>query len=97
MKMNIQPIRIYGIQEVLRGKFIAMSAYIKNTRRSKKKLHLKHLGQKLHVLPHIQIVDLKQMQQYYGAWVTLGRLCKMGSKGRKTKNMNEVDVLMVQE
>jgi hypothetical protein len=29
------------------------------------------LGQKSHVLPHIQIIDLKQMQQYYWTQVTL--------------------------
>jgi hypothetical protein len=25
---------------------------------------------KTHVLPHMWIIDLKQMQQYYGTWVT---------------------------
>jgi hypothetical protein len=28
---------------------------------------------KLHVLPHVRIIDLKQMQQYYWTWVTLRR------------------------
>jgi hypothetical protein len=36
MKMKTQPIRTYGdtAKAVLTGKFIAMSAYIKNTERS---------------------------------------------------------------
>jgi hypothetical protein len=28
-------------------------------------------GEKSHVLPHIQIIDLKQMQQCYGMLITL--------------------------
>jgi hypothetical protein len=37
-------------------------------------------GQKLHVLPHRPIVDLKQMQQYYGIWVTLRAGCPRKGK-----------------
>jgi hypothetical protein len=28
-------------------------------------------AKKSHVLPHMQIIDLKQMQQYYWTWVIL--------------------------
>jgi hypothetical protein len=43
-------------------------------------------GQKSHVLPHLQIIDLKQIQ-YYGTWVTLrgGRTWEGEGKGRKPK------------
>jgi hypothetical protein len=42
---------------------------------------------KPHVLPHMQIIDLQKMQQYYGTWVTLrggwhkGRI----GQGKETK------------
>jgi hypothetical protein len=50
MKMKTQPIRTYGdtAKAVLTGKFIAMSAYIKNTERSQINdlmVHLKLLEQ----------------------------------------------------
>jgi hypothetical protein len=32
-------------------------------------------GQKAHVLPHMWLIDLKQIQQYYRTWVTLRRGC----------------------
>jgi hypothetical protein len=42
----------------------------------------------------MRIVDLKQIQQYYGTRDTKGRLCKGGiGQGKETKNLNEVDVL----
>jgi hypothetical protein len=63
--------------------------------------HLK-LGsesQNLHVLPHMQIVDLRQVQQYYGMQVSLrgGHAWENQGKERKLKNLNMVDVLSVQE
>jgi hypothetical protein len=44
-------------------------------------------GQKLHVLPPMWIIDLKQMQQYYGMMVILRGGCTWEgwSKGRKLK------------
>jgi hypothetical protein len=44
-------------------------------------------NQKLHVLPHMHIVDLKQMQQYHGTGVTLrgGSAREELGKGRKPK------------
>jgi hypothetical protein len=45
------------------------------------------------------IVDLKQMQQYYGTMGhTKERLCKGGiGLGKEAKNLDEVDVLSVQK
>jgi hypothetical protein len=46
MKMKTEPTGTYGAQQILRGKFIAMSAYIKRTERSQINdlmLHLKPL------------------------------------------------------
>jgi hypothetical protein len=39
----------------------------------------------------MQIIDLKQMQQYY--WTCSGGI----GQGKETKNLNVVDVLIVQE
>jgi hypothetical protein len=53
----------------------------------------------LHVLPHMQVIDLKQLQQYYGTWVALRRYCAWEGigQGKETKNLNAVDVLPVWE
>jgi hypothetical protein len=37
----------------------------------------------IHILPHQQIVNLKQMQQYYGTWVTLRECCARENKARE--------------
>jgi hypothetical protein len=45
----------------------------------------------------MQIIDPKQMQQYYGTLVTLrGGHASIG-QGKQSKNFNVVDVLTVQE
>jgi hypothetical protein len=50
----------------------------------------------MHILPHIQIIVLKQMQQYYEAQSHFkGRLCTGGiGQGKEAKNLNAVDVLL---
>jgi hypothetical protein len=55
----------------------------------------------MNVLPHMQIIDLKQMQQYYGTRVTLrgGHAWCMRriGQGKESKNLNVIDMLPVQE
>jgi hypothetical protein len=56
-------------------------------------------AKKLYFLPHMQVIDLKQLQQYYGTWVALRRYCAWEGigQGKETKNLNAVDVLPVWE
>jgi hypothetical protein len=56
-------------------------------------------GQKSHVLPHLGIINLKQMQRYYWTWLHTKRKMCMGGigKGKETKNLDVVDVLTVEE
>jgi hypothetical protein len=51
MKMKTRPTRTYGTAKaVLRGKFIAMSAYIKRTERS----------QKNNLMPHLKLLEKQE-------------------------------------
>jgi hypothetical protein len=52
----------------------------------------------LHVLPHVKIIELKHMQQYYGTWVPLRGVCAHGgiAQGKEFKNLNVFDVFSVQ-
>jgi hypothetical protein len=52
-------------------------------------------GQKLHVLPHMWIIDLKQIQQYYRTQVTLGECMGGIGQEKETEKLNVADVLTV--
>jgi hypothetical protein len=52
-------------------------------------------GQKSHVLPHMWIVDPKQCSNFIGHGSHTKRRSCTGAIGKKTKNLNVVDVLTV--